>query len=57
MLINKAYMFRIYPNQEQKIFINKCIGSSRFVYNYYLNKKEQLYKNKVNLSLKDLKKE
>ena len=57
MLINKAYMFRIYPNQEQKIFINKCIGSSRFVYNYYLNKKEQLYKNKVNLSLKDMKKD
>ena len=50
-------MFRIYPNQEQKIFINKCIGSSRFIYNYYLNKKEQLYKNKVNLSLKDMKKE
>ena len=40
MIINKAYKFRIYPNEEQKIFINKCIGSSCFVYNYYLNKKE-----------------
>ena len=57
MLINKAYKFRIYPNEEQKIFINKCIGSSRFVYNYYLNKKEELYKNNINLSLKDMKKD
>ena len=57
MLINKAYGFRIYPNEEQKIFINKCIGSSRFVYNYYLNKKEELYKNNIYLSLKDMKKD
>ena len=57
MLINKAYKFRLYPTDEQKILINKCIGSSRFVYNYYLNKKEELYKNKINLSLKDMKKD
>ncbi len=55
MIINKAYMFRLYPTEEQKILINKCIGSSRFVYNYYLNKKEELYKNQKNLSLKDMK--
>ena len=30
MLINKAYKFRIYPNEKQKIFIAKHIGSSRF---------------------------
>ena len=57
MIINKAFKFRIYPNEEQKVFINKCIGSSRFVYNYYLNKKENLYKNKVSLSLKEMKKD
>ena len=57
MVVNKAYKFRIYPNEKQKIFINKCIGSSRFVYNYYLNKKEELYKNKVSLSLKEMKKD
>ena len=34
----KAYKFRIYPNEEQKIFINKTFGYSRYVYNYYLNK-------------------
>ena len=34
----RAYKFRIYPNEEQKIFINKTFGCSRYVYNYYLNK-------------------
>ena len=34
----KAYKFRIYPNEEQKIFINKTFGCSRYIYNYYLNK-------------------
>ena len=47
MLINRAYVFRLYPTEEQKVFINKCIGCSRFVYNYYLNKKEWMYKNKL----------
>ncbi|WP_164971111.1 helix-turn-helix domain-containing protein, partial [Bacillus albus] len=26
MMINKAYKFRIYPNQAQAILINKTIG-------------------------------
>ena len=38
MLKNKAYKFRIYPNKEQTILINKTIGCSRFVYNYFLDK-------------------
>ncbi|MEB9031785.1 helix-turn-helix domain-containing protein, partial [Bacillus thuringiensis] len=29
--MNKAYKFRIYPNQAQAILINKTIGCSRFV--------------------------
>ena len=32
----KAYKFRIYPNDEQKVLINKNFGCARFVYNYYL---------------------
>ncbi|MDA2458295.1 helix-turn-helix domain-containing protein, partial [Bacillus cereus] len=28
-MINKAYKFRIYPNQVQAILINKTIGCSR----------------------------
>ena len=34
----KAYKFRLYPNKEQIELINKTFGSSRYVYNHYLNK-------------------
>jgi len=40
----KAYKFRMYPNEDQKVKINQNLGSSRFVYNYYLNKKDEVYK-------------
>ena len=51
MIINKAYKFRIYPSSEQKEIINKTFGCTRFIYNYYLNKKCELYKNnKQNIS-------
>ncbi len=45
MLINKAYVFRIYPSDEQKRLINQTIGSSRFIYNYFLYQKINEYKN------------
>jgi len=44
MLINRGYVFRMYPNEEQKVLINKTIGCARFVYNYYLDKKIKGYK-------------
>ena len=57
-MVYKAYKFRMYPTIEQEELINKSIGSSRFIYNYYLNKKQMLYKEyKVNYSLKDMKKD
>jgi len=37
MLQYKAYKFRIYPTEEQKILITKTIGCSRFVFNYFLD--------------------
>ena len=44
MVINKAYKFRMYPNDNQKELINKTIGCTRFVYNYMLNlKKDNIY--------------
>lgn len=33
---NKAYKFRIYPNEAQKILFAKTFGCVRFVYNHYL---------------------
>ena len=44
MLINKAYKFRLYPNNEQKELINKTLGCNRFIYNYFLNKRITMYK-------------
>ena len=34
----KTYKFRMYPNNNQSILINKTFGCVRFVYNYFLNK-------------------
>ena len=39
MKIYRGYKFRMYPTKEQEKIINKTIGSTRFVYNYFLNKK------------------
>ncbi|MGM0502244.1 MAG: IS200/IS605 family element RNA-guided endonuclease TnpB [Bacillota bacterium] len=58
--INKAYKFRIYPNQEQQDLIDKTIGCSRFIYNEFLAKsKEDEYKSytKYSRQLPQLKKE
>jgi len=42
-VINKTYRFRIYPNKEQEVLLNKHFGCSRFVYNYFLNKRKEQY--------------
>ena len=34
----KAYKFRLYPNKEQIVLINKTFGCYRFIYNYFLDK-------------------
>lgn len=44
MLVNKAYKFRIYPTKEQKGQITKTIGCSRFVFNHFLAKWNDTYK-------------
>jgi len=42
--LERAYRFRIYPNENQKAQIAKTFGCGRFVYNYFLAKKIELYK-------------
>lgn len=42
--MEKAYKYRIYPNKEQKEMIAKTFGCSRFVYNYFLAKKIEVYR-------------
>ncbi len=42
----KAYKYRIYPNNEQKIQITKTFGCCRFVYNQTLAYREKKYMKK-----------
>lgn len=42
--MNKAYKFRIYPNEEQKIIFSKTFGCTRFIYNKMLSDKIDYYK-------------
>jgi len=42
-MANKAYQFRIYPTEEQKLLFAKTFGCVRLVYNYYLEQKIKLY--------------
>ena len=41
--MNKAYKFRIYPNEEQKVMFSKTFGCTRMIYNYYLEKRIKSY--------------
>ena len=61
----KSYKYKINPNEDQKVLLNKHFGSIRFVYNYFLNERKREYetnKNTINYydnskSLTELKKQ
>lgn len=42
--MNKAYKFRIYPNEDQKIMFAKTFGCVRFIYNKMLGDRIEHYK-------------
>lgn len=49
----KAYKFRIYPDRNQAILLHKHFGSTRFLYNYFLDYRQKEYvkgNNKVTYS-------
>ena len=51
MIVNRAYKFRLYPNEEQKIMFAKTFGCVRFIYNKMLEDKIKYYqetKDKLN---------
>ena len=51
MKYNLAFKYRIYPNKEQELLINKTFGCVRFVYNKILYTANKIYeetgKNKI----------
>ena len=60
----KSYKYKLNPNKEQIVLLNKHFGSIRFAYNYFLNERKKEYetnKNTINYydnakSLTELKK-
>lgn len=51
----KAFKYRIYPNEEQKILLAKHFGACRFIYNLALETKAAAYSSaRVNLNRYDL---
>ena len=46
MLINKVYRYELKPNNKQCTLLDKCFGVSRFVYNWGLAQRIEIYKTK-----------
>lgn len=44
-MLLKTYKFRLYPNEDQKVLIEKHIGAYRFIYNFFLEYSTKAYKN------------
>ena len=50
----KSYKYKLNPNEEQIVLLNKHFGSIRFAYNYFLNERKKEYENnKKSLSYVD----
>ena len=43
MEILKSYRYRLEPTEEQKVLFNKHFGSTRYVYNHFLDEKNKQY--------------
>lgn len=53
----KSVKIRLFPTKEQEDLMFKTIGCSRFVYNWALNKANEIYKNKNRYSMANIRKE
>ncbi|QPW54390.1 transposase (plasmid) [Clostridium botulinum] len=51
----KAYKFRIYPNKEQRLYLGKTFGCTRFIYNKMLSDRIKLYEENKDLDIKKVK--
>ncbi|MDR2486199.1 MAG: helix-turn-helix domain-containing protein [Treponema sp.] len=43
--MEKCYKFRIYPNNEQQVLMQKTFGCCRYLYNHFLAERIEAYKN------------
>ena len=44
----KSYKYKLNPNEDQKVLLNKHFGSIRFVYNHFLNERKREYETNKN---------
>lgn len=51
----KAYKYRLYPNQEQRIYLAKTFGCTRFIYNQMLADRIKSYEENKELNIKQIK--
>ena len=51
----KTYKYRIYPNEEQKIYLAKTFGCTRFIYNQMLADRIESYEENKDLDIKNIK--
>lgn len=51
----KAYKYRLYPNEEQRIYLAKTLGCTRFVYNRMLAERIRSYEENKDLDIKTMK--
>ncbi len=51
----KAYKFRLYPNEEQRIYLAKTFGCTRFIYNKMLAERIKSYEENKDLDIKTMK--
>ena len=53
----RGFKIRLIPTKDQEQLMLKSIGCSRFAYNWALNKCNERYKNNINYSMSDIRKE
>ena len=51
----KAYKYRLYPNEEQRIYLAKTFGCARFIYNRMLADRIKAYEENKDLDIKAIK--
>ena len=51
----KAYKYRIYPNEEQRMYLAKTFGCTRFIYNKMLSDRIKTYEENKDLDIKKIK--
>ena len=43
LIIHEAFQFRLYPTEEQASKLRQTLGSKRFVYNHFLERRQKVY--------------